>query len=127
MSDPWVALMTVIVLAVVAFVVLRRLGGETRLRTATMHSLAILADSQNAHHRRYGTWAAHIGRRPGRDTIALVADSGAVIGIARADSLGWEGIGTHPGVTSGARTCFIFGGMPGDTRLTRPDEPKCFR
>ena len=120
------SLLAVIILAVAALVVLRRMSYQSRLRIAVMHSLSVLADSQSAHRRRYGRWASAIGPRPGPDTITIALDSGAAVGILRADSTGWEGVGSHPLIQGGARLCMIFGGLPRDSRLTRENEPRCF-
>lgn len=127
LSDPWVAIVIVVVLAVGAFVMLRRMGVESKLRIIVQRNLAVLADSQQAHRRRFGRWAERLGPVNDSAAVRMIPDSGAVIVITRADSLGWTATGTHPRLNGRRSRCYIYGGGgPHEERLTKPNEPNCF-
>jgi len=113
--------MLVILLAVAAFVLLRRAGRDSRLRTGVMHSLAMLSEQQDAHRQQFGNFAVRIAPEPGPDAVTLTSDSNAVVTITHADSLGWAAMATNPGLIRPPRTCYIWGGgtAPHDPRLTR--------
>ena len=127
MREPWVALVIVIVLALIALVVLRRVGRDSRARFAVERNLAMLADSQTVHRRRYGSYAARGGNLSDPTTVRILADSGAVLTITHADSIGWSASGTHPALHGRNSTCYIYGGnVSHDPRLVKPAEPRCW-
>lgn len=127
-SDPWVTVVIVAVLAVVAMVVLRRVGSESRHRVRVQRNLAVLADSQDAFKRRNAVFAPAFGSVSGPGVVAFVPDSGALVTITHADSLGWAATATHPALKGRQSTCYIYGGgtAPHDPKLRRPNEPRCW-
>jgi len=128
MREPWIPVVIVVILSAIAMVTLRRIGSESKVRIAVMHSLAILADSQDSYRRRHGTWATHLAPPAGEGSISLVTDQGSVVTLVHADSLGWYATATHPRLQGRQRTCYIFVGdnTPHDPRLTHPREPLCW-
>ena len=117
-QEPWIPLVIVIVLAMVAFVTLKRIGRESRLRVAVQHTLFTLSVSEREHHARRGTYS---------DTITVLPDSNAIITITHADSAGWLAEGSHPFLGRGTKKCYIYGGrVAHDPRIARPDEPVCW-
>lgn len=126
LQEPWVAVVIVVVLALAALVSLRRMGVESRVRIVVQRNLAMLADSQKEHHRRFGTWATRLGPAFDSASVRMIPDSGALITITRADSLGWTASGTHPRLSGRRSTCYIFGGGGDhDPRLKEPGKPLC--
>jgi hypothetical protein len=125
--EPWFPLLIVIVLALFAFVTLRRIGRESRLRIAVLHSLAMVADAEEAYHVSHHTYAGTLGGAGVSGAISVLPDSGAMITIVHADSTGWTAEGAHPALGHGTRRCHIYGGnAPHDPRLRTPGEPDCW-
>ena len=117
MQQPWFALAIVVVLAAGAFVLLRRIGRDSRLRIAVMHSLAMIADGQTFYHRRHGIYAT---------TLDVIPDSGTTVTITHADSSGWTAEAMHPAILR-INHCYIYGGtIAHDPRLREPNEPVCW-
>src|SRR3954464_12734745 len=86
-QEPWIPLIIVAILAMIAFVTLRRIGRESRIRIAVMHSLFMLAEAERGHHLSYHTYDP---------TLTITADSNAVVTVIRADSTGFVASATHP-------------------------------
>jgi type II secretory pathway pseudopilin PulG len=126
LTDPLVTVVIVVLLALAAMFLLRRMGNRSQLRLIVQRNLAALADSQTTHRNRYRTYASRIGPAWDSITARLVPDSGAIISITHADSTGWAAAGTHPGLGS-RDACFIYGGDAAhDPRLTQAKEPRCY-
>lgn len=126
-TEPWVAVVIVAVLALILLVVLRNIGVTSRRRLDVQRNLAMLADSQAEHKRRFGTFAAAMGGSWDSATVRLRPDSGTVITIERADSAGWIASATHPGLRGRNSTCHIFGGVIAhDAKLLRAGDPRCW-
>ena len=117
-QEPWIPLVIVIVLAMVAFVTLKRIGRESRLRVAVQHTLFTLSVSEREYHARHHTYS---------DTLTVLPDSNVIITITHADSAGWTAEGMHPFLGRGTKKCYIYGGrVAHDQRIARPDEPVCW-
>ena len=126
-QEPWIPILIVIILAMIAFVTLRGIGRESRMRIAVLHSLAMIADAQETYHRAHRVYAGSVGPNDAPGAITVVPDSGALLTITHADSNGWAAEGTHPVLSRGSRKCYIFGGTaPHDPRLRQPAEPVCW-
>ena len=127
LQDPWLAVVAVVVLAAAAFVLLRALGVESRVRISVQRNLAVLADSQAAHKRRFGTWARRLGGEMDSASVRMIPDSGAIITITNADSAGWTASATHPALHGRRSTCYVFGGGAAhDPKLVKAGEPRCW-
>lgn len=126
-QEPWIPLVIVVLLAVIAFGTLKHLGRVSRVRFGVERDLAMLADAQTAHHHRYGSYASRIGSLADSGTVGMVADSGAVVTVTHGDSAGWSASGTHPALHGRNSTCYIYAGnVAHDPRLVTPDEPRCW-
>ncbi len=125
LRDPWALLALVILLALAAFFLFRRIGTDTRLRATVLHSLAILADSQAAYHRRHGVYAARIADAPAEGAVGVHPDAGVVLTMVLADSLWWSARGSHHAIAWAPRACSAYGGAPRDPALRHPNHPTC--